>query len=65
MEDENKVLIRTYVAEDVAKRFAAHAEEIGMGMATLLRVLVIRELRSYERNAAPAVVSTEEMIERL
>jgi transposase-like protein len=46
-------------------RVAALAEALGMSVATLLRVAVIQYLRNYERNAAPAVVSTEEMIERL
>jgi predicted DNA-binding protein len=55
----------TTMTPELSGRVAALAEALGMSVATLLRVAVIQYVRNYERNAAPAVVSTEEMIERL
>jgi hypothetical protein len=57
--------VKGYVSEDEARRIKEHAAEIGMSVSTYVRVAVLQYLRNYERNAAPAVVSTEEMIERL
>jgi hypothetical protein len=64
MEDEDKVLIRTYVSNEDAQAFAAHATEIGMGVATLLRVLVKRELRQYAAAAPVEPQSVAEELER-
>lgn len=57
--------VKGYVSEDEARWVKAHAEELGMSVSTLIRVLVIRELRQYKDAAPVEPVTTAEMCERL
>jgi transposase-like protein len=44
----------TTMTTDMAARVTAIADDLGMSVATLLRVAVIQYVRNYERNATPA-----------
>jgi hypothetical protein len=49
MDEDNRVLIRTYISEDLAKKLTAHAEALEMAPATLIRVALVQYIRQYER----------------